>query len=147
VAAAVGQQPLERGDLHLHGLGPEFRLRRAPLRRRAPLGCGTLPLFARLRRGLSRGFPFLLGRQPRGLNRLLLACTLGLFLLLTLLRGPLRKLAAVRAVLSRPLPAGPRLLLLPLQLRLLMGRVQLGDQRLTSGHQHLRRSKSGPFSQ
>jgi hypothetical protein len=99
VTVAVSQQPLERGDRSLHGLGPDLGLRHPPFHRAAApvrlpgllfpaLGGLPLLLLAGLGSRLSLLLPYLLDGQPLRLRRGLLPGTLGLLLLPEPGRGP-----------------------------------------------------------
>jgi len=74
---------------------------------------------------------------------LLLLGALGLFRLPACLAFFFSELCRDPALLGSPLPPGPRLLFLPFQLRLLVRRVQLGNQRLTPGHRLLQKVRTG----
>ncbi len=160
VAAAVGEQPLERGHRGLHGLGPDLGFRHSPLHRPAapvrlpglPLpALGSLPplLLAGLGCRLPLLLPLLLGGQPLRLRRRLLPGALGLllvpepglggaFLLPAQLSGLLLRLSRDSAFFRGPRPGGLFFQLLLLQLGFLAGLIHLGEQRLSSGHHVLR---------
>jgi hypothetical protein len=162
VTAAVGQQPLERGDRGLHGLGLDLGFRHPPFCRAAPpvrlpgllvpaLGGLALLLLAGLGCCLPVLLPCLLGGQPLRFRCRLLAGMLGLllspelrlgrvFLLPPQLRGLLFHLSRDPAFFCGPCPGGLFFQLLPLQLGLLVSLTDLGEQRLASGHHVLRRA-------
>jgi hypothetical protein len=142
-AVAVGQQLVKRGDLGLYGADAELSLRRPAFCGRPPFRGGALLFLPCRSRRPPCCLPLLRGSQPFRLRRLLLLCALGLFRLPARLGLFFRELRRDPAFLGRPLAAGPRLLLLLFQLGLLVSRVQLGEQRLTSGHRHLQQVRTG----